>query len=223
MEAWINLKDYTLLQQSFFILDTLFWLVVYVLVEYKAQKYKYVGIPAMALAANIGWEFVWSWVLVTDLGELFVWGARLWFFFDVLLFYRLMQYGDKQISNFFLKKYFKLWVSLAVVMWAALIYTFTVQFGDPIGGTTGYILNLMMSILFIVLFLSNPKEKALSLGIAWCKMIGTVLIVISFWVGAGEFPFVTVIGIATFLIDLCYIALLSNRQKIVSVLAQNQK
>ncbi|MCC5944516.1 MAG: hypothetical protein JJT94_06240 [Bernardetiaceae bacterium] len=217
MDAWINLEDFTLAQQILFILDTLFWLAVYVLIERSTQKYKYVGMPAMALAANIGWEFVWSWVLVTNLGELFVWGARLWFFFDVLLFYRLMQYGQKQVTNVYLKKYFKLWVSLSVVAWAFLIYSFTVQFGDPIGGTTGYILNLMMSVLFIVLYLSNPKQKSWSISVAWCKMIGTVLIVISFWVGKMYYPFITTIGIITFMIDMTYIVLLYQRKKMSEV------
>ncbi len=173
MENWINLQDYTVLQQVLFFLDAVFWVITYILVERNVRKYRYVGIPYMAVCCNIAWEFIWSFFFQTNLGPFFEWGIRLWFLIDLYLLYRLMQYGAKQTDNPFLKAYFKPMILFFALVYGVLMYMFTKQYGDPIGATTGYFINLVMSIGFIFLFLSQPSQKALSLDIALFKMLGT--------------------------------------------------
>jgi hypothetical protein len=190
-----------------------------VLVERNAKKYQYVGIPAMAITCNIAWEFVWSTFFVTNLGMMFEWGIRAWLLFDLLLLYRLWQYGKKQVEDPWLQKNFHLLVVIGIAGFAWLIYGFVHDFSDPIGAVTGSMANLMMSLMFIGNFLRQPEQKAYSLDIAILKMFGTNFIVIAMFLGGTNPPYLTALGVLIFLTDLVYTLLVWNREKIIAARA----
>ena len=213
IENWINLVDFTVTQQILFGISTIFWAITYILVEINARKYKYVGIPAGVLVANVAWEFVFSFIFATQLGELFVWGTRIWFLMDVLLFYRLWSYGYKQVDNVNILKYFKPLLVFSVVAWIGIIYAFVKEFTDPIGAVTGYGINVLMSALYILLFFRQNHEPALSKNIAWLKMLGTIPIGLAVAIGHQASILVLVFALITLLLDCFYIFLLHNRSK----------
>ena len=215
MENWINLEQFSKTQQVLYFLDAIFWVAVYVLVEINVKKYKYVAIPAFSVTHNVAWEFVWSFMYKTELGELFVWGIRAWFLTDVWLVYRLWQYGDKQVSHPYLKKHFHLLMPIFILGWIVLFNSFLQQYPDPIGATTGYAVNLIMSLLYVNLFFQNPAQPALTLSIAVCKMFGTGFVGVGVWLGNTSAPFVIALAILTFIVDIWYCYLLMNRTKFI--------
>lgn len=213
----INLTEYTKFQQVLFFLDALFWFITYALIERNVRKYKYIGIPAFSVMHNIAWEFTWSFLFVTQLGDFFVWGIRIWFITDVLLLVRLLQFGRKQLTNKWLIDNFTWLTFLGVGFWIALYCGFLYQYSDPIGAVTGYAINVIMSLLFIGLFLKQPEQKALSLDIAIFKMFGTGFVGFALAIGDEKVPFVVVMAILTFIIDMTYCVMLMNRKKFIQL------
>ncbi|NLR92701.1 transmembrane-type terpene cyclase [Flammeovirga agarivorans] len=211
---WINLTDYTVTQQVLFFLDAIFWAVTYILVIYNAKKYKFFGIPAEAAVANIAWEFMFSFVYTTELGQLFVWGIRLWWITDVIMIIYFHKYGAKQVRVPLIKKYFNTTSVIGFVFWCLIIYGWVEQYGDPIGAGTGYVLNIIMSTLFIFLILAHPEEKALNLSIALWKGFGTVFVGVGIFLGDTASPFVVIIAAITFALDMFYAWLTVNKDKI---------
>ncbi|GAA4838295.1 hypothetical protein [Algivirga pacifica] len=220
---WINLTDYTVTQQVLFFADAIFWAVTYLLVIYYARKYKFFGIPVEAAVANIAWELMFSFFFTTELGDLFVWGIRLWLFTDVVMIYFHFKYGAKQVRVPLIKQFFHLASIIGFVFWCWIIYGFATEYGDPIGAGTGYILNIIMSTLFIFLFLAHPEQKALNFPIAFWKGFGTVFVGIGIYLGDTPSPFVIAVASITFMLDLFYMGLTLNREKVIAFIKKNKQ
>jgi hypothetical protein len=208
-----NTHDYSVSQLILFAVAAAFWIWVYIVVIIDIVKYKFIGIPALAVCANIAWEFLWSFKFYTNMGALFEWGYRCWFVLDVFILYSLLRYGEVQFSNTLLKKNFRLIVIFASLAWVCGIYAFTAQYNDPIGAISAYLVNTNMSAIYILLILKFPHEKSLSITTAWLKMLGTALTsVFCFWVFTHEYFMLTLASI-TFLLDIAYIYLVTQLKK----------
>jgi len=210
---WFNTQDYTPAQLILFGIAALYWVWVYIVVIIDIRKYKFVGIPVLAVCANIAWEFLWSFKFYTNMGAAFEWGYRAWFMLDVYIIISVIRYGKIQFSDIQLKKNFLLIVIFAFLCWVAGIYALTIQYEDPIGAVSAYLVNAHMSALYILLILKFPAEKSLSISTAWHKMLGTALTsVFCFWVFPGAY-FMLTMTVITFVLDMAYIYLVTSKKK----------
>jgi hypothetical protein len=202
---FINTKDYTTPQLILFGVAAAYWVWVYIIVIKDIFKYKFVGIPALAVCANIAWEFLWSIKFYTNMGALFEWGYRAWFILDVFIFYSLFKHGRIQFTDKRLQKKFPLIIVFAFLCWVAGIYALTKQYYDPIGAVSAYLVNINMSAIYILLLINFPKEPSLSISNAWHKMLGTALTsVFCFWVFPDQY-FMLTLSVITFILDVTYI------------------
>jgi hypothetical protein len=213
MHRLFNTADYTVSQLILFGVAAAYWVWVYIVVIKDIIKYKFIGIPALAVCSNISWEFLWSFFFYTNMGAFFEWGYRAWFILDVFIFYSVFRYGKKQFTNPALNTYFTWIILFTTAGWTAAIYTFTKEYVDPIGAISAYMVNAHMSALYILLILKFPKEKTLSVSTAWHKMLGTALTsVFCFWV----FPkavFMLTMTVVTFILDITYIIIVTYYRK----------
>ncbi|HEY4325353.1 MAG TPA: hypothetical protein VGN20_15245 [Mucilaginibacter sp.] len=209
----LNTHDYSVAQLILFGVAAAYWIWVYIVVVIDIFKYKFVGIPALAICANFAWEFLWSFKFYTNMGSLFEWGYRCWFVLDVFIFYSLFRYGKIQFSDALLKRKFSLIVIFALLAWICAIYAFTIRYPDPIGAVSAYLVNTNMSAIYILLILKFPLEKSLSISTAWHKMLGTALTsVFCFWVFPHEY-FMLVLAVITFVLDIVYIYLVTKLKR----------
>ncbi len=181
MNTLFNLKDYTVADHIFFATGCLLWVFTYVIVIRNIIKKQFVEIPVIAICANFGWEFLWSFVFRTDMGELYVWGYRIWFFLDCYIVYGLFRYGVKQVSIPVIEKYFSIITTFCIVSWTVILYYYIKLYDIPfthMGANSGYVLNVMMSALYITSFLRVSQPGSFSYVSAWFKGIGTLLITI---------------------------------------------
>jgi hypothetical protein len=207
-----NTKDYSMPQLILFGIAAAFWVIVYINVIRDIIKYKFVGIPALAVCANIAWEFLWSIMFYTNMGAMFEWGYRAWFILDVFIFYSVLKYGKIQFPVKLFQNRFQLILICAFLCWVAAIYALTKQFFDPIGAVSAYLVNVHMSALYILFIVRFPTEKSLSLGTAWYKMLGTALTsVFCFWVFPDQY-FMLTLCVITFVLDMVYIFLLTKER-----------
>jgi hypothetical protein len=209
----VNTQDYSAEQLILFGVAAAYWVWVYIVVIIDIFKYKFVGIPALAVCANIAWEFLWSFKYYTNMGALFEWGYRVWFILDIFILYSIFQYGKIQFSDVFLKSKFNLIIIFAFLAWVCGIYAFTARYPDPIGAVSAYLVNTNMSAIYILLILKFPQEKSLSISTAWHKMLGTALTsVFCFWVFTHEY-FMLTLSVVTFLLDMAYIYLVTKLKR----------
>jgi lipid-A-disaccharide synthase-like uncharacterized protein len=123
----------------------------------------------------------------------------------------MMKHGRSQFKNPLLIKYFTPIVLLDMLAAGGIIYTFTIEFGDPAGAGTGYMANLFMSILYIVFFFSTPAQKAWNIPVAIYKMLGTGTIALSILWTDKPNTYVFVLAVLVVFFDLLYIFMLKNR------------
>ena len=214
MNSLFNLTDYTVTDHVFFAIGCLLWVFTYVIVIRNIVKKRFIEIPIMAICANFGWEFLWSFVFHTDMGELYVWGYRIWFFMDCYIVYGLFKYGVKQVSIPVIKNYFSIITTFGLLAWGIILYFYIKLYDAPfthMGANSGYVLNVMMSALYITFFLKTNQRDGFSLLAAWLKGVGTLLITVFCFLHFND-GFLLSMCIVTTLLDLVYIFLLQRKQ-----------
>ena len=208
---WINTKDYTTAQLVWNGVGCLFWVITYVGLVREIIVRKFVEMPFFIATGNIAWEFVWSVFFHPNTGKLYALSYQGAFLLDVFIFYSILKYGSKQVDIPEIKKHFK-WIAIGLlIMWVPLNYFYVAQgFDTAIGANSGYILNLIISLLYPMLLLrSNPAN--FSKIVAWCKFIGTGCITVSMYLIYPTNHFVQILGATCFVLDFFYSILLTQK------------
>ena len=175
----INLADYTVTQHIFFALGCLLWVFTYIIVIRGIRKNDFIDIPLIAVTANFAWEFLWSFVFITDMGSLYMWGYRIWFFLDCFIVFGLFRDGYKQIGIAALRDKSKLIIAFGIACWVLMLYYYIKNYDFPVshnGVYSGYIINVMMSALYIPMLLRLGDSQQFSKWAGWLKGVGTLLI-----------------------------------------------
>ena len=215
-EPWFNLQDYTITQHVFFLTGAILWVVAYLKTLGVIKKSKFVEIPLLAVCANFCWEFLWSWVFMTDMGLVYVWGYRIWFFLDVFIVISLFRYGYKQIRIPAMVKWSTVIIIAGLASWGYMLFFYIQQFDFPMshmGAFSGYILNVFMSALYIPTLLGLRDQFPFSRLVAWSKGVGTFLITIFMFLKFPEYPFLISMTVVTTLLDATYITLFEIGRK----------
>ena len=211
LNYWINTKDYSTSQLLWNGIGCLFWVVTYAALLREIIVKKFVEMPFLIAAGNLAWEFIWSFFYHPNTGKLFSLSYQGAFVLDVFIFYFILKYGYKQINIREIQKHFK-WVALGLLaMWIPLNYFFVAQgFDTNIGANSGYILNVIISLLYPILLLrSNPQY--FSKTVAWCKFIGTGCISVSMFLIYPTNYFVHTLAVCCFILDLLYAITLKRK------------
>ncbi|MDZ4822385.1 MAG: hypothetical protein SH856_02890 [Flavobacteriales bacterium] len=214
-DSIINLKDYTITEHIFFASGCVAWVIIYVNVIRNIRSIKYIEIPIMAVCANISWEFIWSFIFETNMGSLYVWGYRLWFILDCYILYGLLMYGSKQLINDVFKKHFHWIVAALIAAWSFMLYYYIKIYDYPIshmGAFSGYIINFMMSMLFITLYVRTANKTLFSVTNNWLKFIGNLFISIFCFLKFDDWFLFSVIIVNT-LLDIIYLFVQLRPQK----------
>jgi hypothetical protein len=190
------------------ILSGLAWTVVYVdaiRIGFRDRSY---AIPAAALALNFAWEVIHaSHSVVTGISAQGVFNI-VWGLADVLILYTFFKFGRSELPPWVSQKLFAGWAVLLGIASFAVQWLFVVEFGwEDAARYAAFLQNLLMSGLFIAMFVSRGGPRAQSLLIAVSKWIGTLAPTIVFgWFGNS--PLVLGVGALCSVFDLVYIGLL---------------
>ncbi len=179
--------------QNLTVLGDLFWLVAYLLIIVRCFRQRTYGIPLLAVAMNFSWEVQYTLVRppLCDDGRLDVVKLAFflgWLLLDLLIVWQVIRYGRKEQAipaiqhNFFpvlAATFAYCW--MGHVAWARYV-TFEAPQVDA------YIINLVMSILFIFFLYSRPHLRGISYGGAWFKFLGTGVISFANFFQMGQEP-----------------------------------
>jgi len=221
----VNLQKYTPLELILFGGGCYLWVLIYWIYVKDARKKQFIEMPVFAACGNIGWEFVWGFLAITDMGPLFQWCYRIWFFFDLFIFASVLRYGGKQVMTPAIRNNFRPLAIFAAVAWGASFFAMVKTGLDtPIGANSAYILNLAISVLYIFLFLQQADVSQLSMSVAWLRMIGTGMNTVFMNIHPlyEDFYFLRFISILTTALDCAYIFLLWRARSASSVAASSK-
>ncbi|MEO0043980.1 MAG: hypothetical protein RL329_3428, partial [Bacteroidota bacterium] len=144
------------------------WTIVYIECIRLGFKQKTYAMPFWALALNIAWETIHT-ILGFKLEGMSVQIGfnAVWCLFDIGILYTYFKYGQQHFPKGLSKRIFIFWSVLALVVSYILQYFFVQEFGLVQGGSySAFLQNLIMSILFIAMFIQRQGSEGQNLTIA---------------------------------------------------------
>lgn len=197
------------------------WILVYEECIRLGLKQKTYAMPLFALGLNFAWEFLYSFVDIAYEAHGPLVGMTLaqeivnifWCCLDVVILYTFFKNGKKEWPDFISAGLFVPWTLLVLVCCFALQIVFMVEFDFTMAAQySAFLQNLVMSVLFIKMFIKRKGDEGQSLLLAVSKWIGTLAPTILMGVITYN-PVVLVCGIFCTVFDLIYIILLLNYRK----------
>jgi hypothetical protein len=194
------------------------WVAAYVAFAIKASRDKAPAVPTIAMCLNFAWEATY-----TVLPNFNAWWPMLnlgWLGLDCLLMWQLLRYGPAMQRHELLARTYRYWVPAVVVLAAWGQLAFVITYRDRLALLDGFVINVVMSALFIWTFFERPDQRGLSLVGAWLKLLGTL----GTGIGAHVFlplmnpeiehwGYLTFLCVTILLLDLVYVGLLHDARR----------
>ncbi len=212
--GWLNLECYRAWELPFFFVGCGIWALAYFVIIRNALKYKFVEMPAIAGAANIAWEFVWSFLLSTNMGKLAEYTYKIWFLTDIVIFILIWRWGDKQGWAPSMRRHFRLLFVVSILFLGLYFraYHTAGRVDHYIGCVTAYADNVVISVVYLFQLARLRDVRGMSPLVSWMKMVGTGLNTIFMMLVFPTDPFVYGMGITLWTLDMLYIFWLRQRR-----------
>jgi len=197
------------------------WIIVYEECIRLGLKQKTYAMPFWALGLNFAWELIYtiSDIFLEAHGPLE--GMTLvqsianaaWVCLDVVILATYFLYGKKEWPKQMDSKLFVPWSILGLICCFALQLVFIQEFGFTMAAQySAFLQNLLMSVLFIDLYVRRGSMEGQSVLLACAKWIGTLAPTIL--MGVLNFNWVVLVsGAFCTVFDVIYIVLLCSEQK----------
>jgi hypothetical protein len=185
------------------------WTVVYVVAIRIGFQQRTYAIPAAALALNIAWESIYATHgIVTGNLSVQTFVNVAWALADVVIVYTFLRYGRRELPDFVSRPMFVAWAVLIFAAAYTVQWLFIAEFGwAEASRYAAFLQNLLMSGLFIAMFVARRGPRGQSIVIAVAKWIGTLAPTIAFGALRGS-AFILGLGVLCSVFDLAYIGLL---------------
>jgi len=192
------------------------WTIVYLEAIRLGFNHRTYAIPIAALGLNFSWEWTYAVIdLSNDPAQLQTWVNLTWALADCVILYTYFRFGRHELPAFVTKPLFVLWGVAIVALSFVVQWLFIAEFGlDDLAAPrySAFLQNLLMSGLFIAMFVGRGGTRGQSLVIAVAKWIGTLAPTILIGV-LRDSPFILGIGILCSILDLAYIAILVRARR----------
>ncbi|MEG0979126.1 MAG: hypothetical protein RR911_04930 [Oscillospiraceae bacterium] len=194
--------------------SALLWTGVYLITIYRNHQDKSPSMPWVALCLNFSWEFQFAF-MVPYPEPITRWGIYLWVVFDLIMYVQDVKYGRKMFSKImpgYEVLYMPVKIGLFGMLFMLVLFTNAQWPAMPDAPMfAAYLMNTVMSFLFITHMFKKEKTEGLSIWIAWCKFLGTVApTILGFMWMPGQW-FVYGLAIICAVLDATYIVLLTKR------------
>jgi len=189
------------------------WVLLYIAAVWYGVKYKNFAIPAFAIPFNFSWELLTSFVVPNPI-PVWLWINRVWLVIDCILVAQTLRYGASEQMTATAKRYFP-WIMACLGCFAlSSQYGYIVTFTDNLGYEVAFVIDVLMSFLFIQRYFERPDTSTLAYAISWFKLFGNLGVSIQTYVlfpqmhpGVGSFAFFHVLYVTLFALDAIYIAM----------------
>jgi hypothetical protein len=184
------------------------WTIVYLESIRVGLKQETYAIPAAALGLNFAWESTYALHGLTTSISAQTIVNLVWMVADCVIVYTYVKFGRRDMPTFVTGSMFAAWNVMLFLTCFVVQWLFVNHFGwNDASKDSAFLQNLLMSGLFIAMFLARGGARGQNLVIAIAKWIGTLAPTVLFGVIGGSL-FITGIGVLCSVFDLSYIALL---------------
>jgi hypothetical protein len=190
------------------VVSGLAWTAVYIdaiRIGFKDRSY---AIPAAALGLNFAWEAIYATrSIATGITAQGVFNIA-WGLADVAIVYTFLRFGRSELPGWVTRRLFIGWALLLGAASFAVQLLFAAEFGwDAASRYAAFLQNLLMSGLFIAMFVARGGSRGQTLLIGVAKWIGTLAPTFVYgWYGGS--PLILGTGLLCSIFDLVYIGLL---------------
>jgi hypothetical protein len=212
VNSLLNTSAYSSAALGVLLAGHLSWAVLYLMILRNVKRHGVVEIPAAAVAANFAYVTVWGLLNQSNLGALFVWANRGAVLLEGAVFLYVLLHGAKHVKLPEVRRWFKPGLVLSYLCWLLMFATFARQnYELPSGLVSGFIVSMFMSILYVVVELSEIDPGQYSLTAGWAKLLGnscgTLFCVLVY---PGSHFLLTICAI-TIVLDVVYLRLFRHR------------
>ncbi|CAL9321443.1 hypothetical protein ABZ568_32595 [Streptomyces olindensis] len=149
------------------------WTTAYVAIIVRGFRDRTYGMPFVALALNITWEFTYAFVEPSPYA-LQIAINIVWFLFDIAILVAYFKYGRPEFSLRYDERYFVPWSVAFLAGCLAVNYLVAREFdGHPVDAYSALFSNVVMSLAFLGMLGQRGNAAGQSLTIAVSKGIGT--------------------------------------------------
>ena len=200
------------------------WLASYLLIIRRGALDGLPAMPAVALVLNLCWELMYAFIFPDAFPANAIDGA--WFVFDVVIAWQYLRYGRREFDPWVPRWLFYPTFLFSLLVAFGLVLGFVLEFDDLDGRYSGWLINMVMSSAFIAMLLRRKGVEGQSLWIGLTRMTGTVvldacqMLLTPSWPLGGERalgPLLTVMYVATFVLDLAWVLLYRRRAREVGI------
>lgn len=208
-----NCVPYTPLELFLFVTGCLLWVWAYVLLLRNTRRKKFIEFPAVAVCSDLAWEITWSVFFTTDMGRIPAYIYKAWLLLDVFIFWQLLKHGRSQPANRVLRDNFT-WLCLVTVPVFVGIYCSFVDggFDTPIGATSAYLAQQLISVPCLLLLLGSESPGDFSTLFAWLRSVGTAMVAVFFFLHYQENHFLQLLGALSIVLDSTFLWLLRKKR-----------
>jgi hypothetical protein len=214
-----NLKIKYMSTPSWFALMIICWMITYFESARLGFKYKTYAFPLWCVGLNVTWEFLSAVYAIRENQPIHVAaGSALCLILDILILVTYIKYGLKYWPQNLSSRFFYPHLGLVLIICMAFQYGMIKLFGLTDGiAYSGFLQNLVMSVLFIYMLVSRNGPEGQNMLIAVSKFIGTAvptMIVGVIGIPAGS-PnlLIRYVGLSIIILDVIYILGLYNAMR----------
>lgn len=181
------------------------WLSAYAFAIQRARIDGWCGIPAVAVAANIAWEFDYSFVIYQQ-----TWQRPFniaWFLLDIYIMYQVFYSSRREYPRLTPRQFIAV-IAGVCGFFAIMFGAITLDINDSYGAYTGLLANTLMSPAFLVMLYRRRSSVGQSMYVAISKCSGTF---VGSVMSISLYPhshIIWVMGIFCFVLDVVYGVLL---------------
>jgi hypothetical protein len=187
------------------------WTSAYCLIIYRSWKDKTYGMPFIALAFNICWEFLYSFIFVSSEIHLQLVINYVWFFLDAVILFFYFLYGKKDWRHPQSVHWFYPYSLFVITAAACLLWFFEIDFQKSAITYSAFMMNVLISALYIKMILARRSLSGQSFGIALFKLFGTLCSTL--FLLSGFTTFLILLGFICFILDAVYLILVIRMYK----------
>ncbi|MGY4644162.1 transmembrane-type terpene cyclase [Cellulomonas sp. URHB0016] len=180
------------------------WTVVYVAAIRIGFRQRTYAIPVAALALNFAWEVVYTVHSLSSVDvQTFV--NATWMVADLVIVVTFFRFGRGELPGFVTRGLFVGWSVVLFVTAFAVQLLFLEKFGaDDAARYSAFLQNLLMSGLFVAMFVARRGLRGQSRTIAVAKLVGTAAFTVLVGVVDGSL-FILGLGVLTAVLDAVYL------------------
>jgi hypothetical protein len=213
----LDFEIYSPLQFTLLLGGLIGWVIAYALLIRNSFKFKFIEMPIICVAFNMAWElYLGSFAYPPEkIGYFLSYGYRYAIIIDIGIVGAVALYARNQIELPFVKKYFiTLFLSGLVVCFMLNYFFIQAGFDTKEGSVSGFLINLMISTIYISNYYKSDKKEYYSLTLAISRGLGTLsFATFNTITYLDSIPFLAAIGAVVAVLDIAFVVYVLKDRK----------